>query len=201
MFKISGAKAPIWQTHIIKTPWQQDTELRNWQKSHTKKAHRHWDHDVMRSRGRLKCDGTHEETRFRLSAKRTSPSKSAGASVQSTTGSRGVRICVSNAGFTMFRGSVKGTGYPFHSPVSPALPLPCVTVCHHVSTVLYDKKVHVDLYRVSSSTFWMEPDVCNIGKAELWNLCPLVDTRFIKNCQSDYIIRGHKFRTTHKKKL
>ena len=42
-----------------------------------------------------------------------------GASVQSTTGSRGVRISGSNAGYTMFRGSVKGTGYPPHSPVSP----------------------------------------------------------------------------------
>jgi hypothetical protein len=30
----------------------------------------------------------------------------------------------------MFRGSVKGTGYPLHSPVSPSLPLPCVTVWH-----------------------------------------------------------------------
>ena len=64
----------------------------------------------------LKCDGTREETRFRLSAKRTSPFKSAGASVQSTTGSRGVRISGSNAGYTMFRGSVKGNGYPLHSP-------------------------------------------------------------------------------------
>ena len=36
---------------------------------------------------RLKCDGTRAETRFRLSAKRTSPFKSAGASVQSTNGS------------------------------------------------------------------------------------------------------------------
>ena len=35
---------------------------------------------------RLKCDCTRAETRFRLSAKRTSPFKSAGASVQSTTG-------------------------------------------------------------------------------------------------------------------
>jgi hypothetical protein len=42
--------------------------------------------------GQLKCDGTGAETRFILSAKRTSPFKSAGASVQSTTGSRGVRI-------------------------------------------------------------------------------------------------------------
>jgi len=32
---------------------------------------------------------------------------------------------------------VKGTGYPLHSPVFPSLPLPCVTVCHHVSTGLY----------------------------------------------------------------
>jgi len=59
-----------------------------------------------------------------------------GASVQSTTGSRGVRISGSNAGYTMFRGSVKSTGYPLHSPVSPSLPLPCVTVCHHISTTM-----------------------------------------------------------------
>ena len=70
-------------------------------------------------RGQLKCDGTRAETRFRLSEKRTSLFKSAGASVQSTTGSRGVRISGSNAVYTMFRGSVKGTGYPLHSAVSP----------------------------------------------------------------------------------
>ena len=40
----------------------------------------------------------------------------------------------SNAGYTMFRGSVKGTGYPLHLTVSPSLPLPCVIVCHHIST-------------------------------------------------------------------
>jgi len=38
----------------------------------------------------------------------------AGASVHSTTGSRDVRISGSNAGYTMFRGSVKSTGYPLH---------------------------------------------------------------------------------------
>jgi len=61
------------------------------------------------------------------------------ASVQSTTGSRGVRVRINgiNAGYTMFCGSVKGTGYPIHSPVSPSLPLPCVTVCHHISTGVY----------------------------------------------------------------
>ena len=46
----------------------------------------------------LKCDGTCTETRFRLSPKRTSPFKSAGASVQTTAGSRGVHISGSNAG-------------------------------------------------------------------------------------------------------
>ena len=38
----------------------------------------------------MKRDGTHAETRIGLSAKRTSPFQSAGGSVQSTTGSRGV---------------------------------------------------------------------------------------------------------------
>jgi len=89
----------------------------------------------------LKCDGTRAETRFRLLAKRTSLIKSVGVSVHSTTGSRGVRISGSNAGYTMFRGSVKSTGYPLHSLVSPSLPLPCVTVCHHFSTGLYERDV------------------------------------------------------------
>jgi hypothetical protein len=92
---------------------------------------------LLRGRGQLKCDGTRAETRFRLSAKRTSPFKLWGASVQSTTGSRGVRISGSNARHTMFRGSAKGTDYPLHSPVSPSLPLPFVTGCHPISTGLY----------------------------------------------------------------
>jgi len=49
-------------------------------------------------RDQLKCDGTRAETRFLLSAKRASPFKSVGSSVQSTTGSQGVRISGSNAG-------------------------------------------------------------------------------------------------------
>jgi len=98
-----------------------------------------WSNSALCSRGRLrlKCDGTRAETRFSISAKQTSPFKSAGASVQSIIGSRGVRISGSNAGHTMFHGSVKGTGYPLHSPVSSSLPLPCVTVCHHISSGLY----------------------------------------------------------------
>ena len=91
--------------------------------------------------GQLKYDGTRAETRFRLSVKRTSPFKfDRWASVQSTTGSRGVRINGSNAGYTMFRGSLNGTGYSLHSPVSPSLPLQCVTVCHHISTGVLECK-------------------------------------------------------------
>ena len=47
---------------------------------------------------RAERNGTRAETRFLLSPKRTSPFKSVGASVQSTAGSRGVRISLSNAG-------------------------------------------------------------------------------------------------------
>ena len=66
-------------------------------------------------------DGTRAETRFRLSTKRTSPFKSVGASVQSTAGSRGMRISLSNAGYTVFRGSVRvlathSASFPFTSP-------------------------------------------------------------------------------------
>ena len=71
---------------------------------------------------RLKRDGTRAETRFRLSPKRTSPFKSAGASVQSTAGSRVVHISVSNAGYTTFRGSMRVLAthsirqFPLHFP-------------------------------------------------------------------------------------
>jgi len=85
----------------------------------------------------FKRDGTPAETRFHLSAKRTRPFKSSGASVQSTTDRRSLRISSSNVGYTMFRGSAKSTGYPLQSPVSPSLPLPCVTVCHQISARLY----------------------------------------------------------------
>jgi hypothetical protein len=68
---------------------------------------------------RSKRDGTRAETIFRLFSEmeRVHLNRQR-ASVQST-GSRGVRISGSNAGYTMFRGSVKSTGYPLHSPVFP----------------------------------------------------------------------------------
>jgi hypothetical protein len=94
--------------------------------------------DAASCRGQFKYDGTRAETRFRLSAKRTSPFKSVGASVQSTTGSRGVRISGSNgsnAEYTMFRSSVKSTGCPLHSPVSPP-------VRHHVRSHFHWSLAH-----------------------------------------------------------
>jgi len=87
-------------------------------------SHRGRKHVTQPKRGRvrLKCNGTRAETRFRLSPKRTSPFKSAGASVQSTGGSRGVRISGSNAGYTTFRGNVRILAthsirqFPLHFP-------------------------------------------------------------------------------------
>ena len=75
-------------------------------------------------------DGTHAETRFRLAPKRTSPFKSAEESVQSTAGSRGVYISVSNAGYTTFRGRVRVLAthsireFPLHFPSRAS---PCAT--------------------------------------------------------------------------
>jgi len=79
---------------------------------------------------RLKCDGTRPENRFRLSAKRTSPFKSAGGRQFSRL--LAAEVCAisgSNAGYTMFRGSAKCTGYPLRSRVSPLTSSP---VCHRV---------------------------------------------------------------------
>jgi hypothetical protein len=81
-------------------------------------------------RARAEPDGTRAETTFRLSCKRTSPFKSAGESVQSTTGSRGARISVSNAGYTTFRGRVRVLAthsirqFPLHFPSRAS---PCAT--------------------------------------------------------------------------
>ena len=73
-------------------------------------------------RARAERDGTRADTRFRLSPKRTSPFTSVGASVQSTAGSRGVRISFSNAGYTTFWGGVRVLAtysichFPLHFP-------------------------------------------------------------------------------------
>ena len=117
--------------HCLRLVWEVSVHKSNWSNV-----------TLTCVRGQLKCDGTRAETRFRLSATRTSPFKSAGGrQFKSTTGSRGVRISGSNAGYTMFRGSVKSTHNPLNSPISSSLPLRCVTVCHHISTGLYCMRI------------------------------------------------------------
>jgi hypothetical protein len=94
---------------------------------------------IAGSMARLKRDGTRAETGFRLSPKRTSPFKLAGASVQSAAGSRGVRISGSNAGYTMFRGSVRVLAthsirqFPLHFP-SRASPCAIRFQTHYTNT-------------------------------------------------------------------
>jgi hypothetical protein len=106
-------------------------------------------------RPRLKHDGTCGETRFGLSLKRTSPFKSAGASVQSTAGSRGVRISGSNAGYTTFQGSVRvlathsNRQFPLHFP-SRASPCAIRIQMHSSYTVIRE---HINLCLLESQFF------------------------------------------------
>ena len=76
-------------------------------------------------------------------------------SVQSTTGSRGVSISGSDAGYTMFRGSVKGTGYPLHFAsfpfTSPFRASPCVITFQLDSTTLQCDEAPNQPFRTVSS--------------------------------------------------
>ena len=79
---------------------------------------------------RAEPDGTRAETTFCFPPKRTSPFKSAGESVQSPAGSRGVLISVCNAEYTTCRGGVRVLitpsirQFPLHFPsrASPCAP-------------------------------------------------------------------------------
>jgi hypothetical protein len=91
---------------------------------------------------------------------------------------------VSNAGYTMFRGSVKSTGYPLHSPVSPSLPLPCVTVCHHNSTWLYStlnrkKSVFSGVFISLTVRFWIKECFVLLIGINVRNLLPNGDRFFL----------------------
>jgi hypothetical protein len=94
----------------------------------------------------LGLDGTHAETRFRFSAKRTSPCDSEGVPFQSTTGSQGVRVSWYHlycAGQAMLSGIAKHAGYPPNSPVAPSLPLRRVAMCIVILIVLYQQNLFV----------------------------------------------------------
>ena len=79
------------------------------------------------------------------------------------------------AGYTMSRRSVKSTGYPLHSPVSPSLPpLPCVIVRHLISRGVYNSYFSVrNKYSV------------NYGKAlNLLHSLRTKDTRNVKQAKA-----------------
>ena len=120
---------------------------------------------IPQCRARLKCDGTRAETRFDLSGKRTNLFKSAGESVHSTTGSRGVRISGSNgsnAGYTMLWGRVKDywlptplVCFPFTSPpVRHRVPsglnwaIPLYGIASSARTFTLTKVLPADTYRL-----------------------------------------------------
>ena len=92
--------------------------------------------DTYSFRLRLKSDDTRAETRFCLSAKRTSPFNRQGRQFSRLLAAE---VWASEVVILDTPSSevVKDTGYPLHSPVSPSLPLPCVTLFHQVSTGLY----------------------------------------------------------------
>jgi hypothetical protein len=93
---------------------------------------------------------------------------SAGASVQSTTGRRAVNISLQGLYCScqpLFCSLVTLTGYSLHSLVSPSLLLPCVAVCHHISTGVY-KQLWISCQSVEScmndgcvTSPWLKQDV------------------------------------------
>ena len=81
-----------------------------------------------------------------------------GGSVNLTTGRRAVHISLQGLYCSckpVFCIHVTLTGSPLHSLVSPSL-LPCVTVCHHISTGLYHNKAHVrEMFETSVQFQWL----------------------------------------------
>jgi len=76
-----------------------------------------------------------------------------GASVPSTTSRGAVHISLQGLYCSckpLFYCHVTFTGYPLHSLVSPSLLLPCVTVCHHISTGLY----YCTVFPIFLSSIW-----------------------------------------------
>ena len=60
----------------------------------------------------------------------------------------------------------KSTGYPLHSPVSPSLPVPCITVRHHISPGLY----HLTVPQTVVTTEQFALHIWQSGTINLWTL-------------------------------
>jgi len=93
------------------------------------------------STAHLKRDGTRAENRFGLSAKRMSPfklvGKGGGGQFSRLLAAEMCASAVVMLDTPCSEVECKTTGYPLHSHVSSSLPLPGVTVCHCISTGLY----------------------------------------------------------------
>jgi len=131
-------------------------------------------------RAHLKRDGTWAETRFGLSEKWKGPFISVWESVQLTAGSRGVRISGQTMDKPCLEAQCKSSGYPLQSPISLSLPLPRVTVCHHVSNSLYwggnlsphlcECEALASLRRTYLGSFFLDPeDIRVLGMGTIWN--------------------------------
>jgi hypothetical protein len=137
---------------------------------------------------RLKCDGTCAETKFCLSAKLRSPLSRRGASVQSTTGSRGVCISGSNAVYIMFRDSEKGTGYPLHSPVFPSLPFsrasPCAIAFQlDCSAVSRSRSAHLPRWKLFPPSYYRFLPPCLVRRRMSWLLALGIKQHVFELCR------------------
>ena len=96
--------------------------------------------DSMFIGGQFICDATCTETTFRLLAKWTSPFKLAGCQFSRLLAAK---VCASvvvimDTPCSEVVWRVLAT-HSIRQGISPSLPLPCVAVCHHISTGLYNK--------------------------------------------------------------
>jgi hypothetical protein len=129
--------------------------------------------DNMFIRGQFKCDGTHTETRFCLSAKQMSPFKLVVVSVQSTTGSWGVCISGSNAGCSMVVWRVLATHsirrFPRHFPSRAS---PCAITFQLESTSKWNIYTYIYVITLNLSHIsyqWKKTPTCNLFHSNiLW---------------------------------
>ena len=142
----------------------------------------------------FKCDGTRAETRFRLSAKRTSPFKSEEASVQSTTGRRAADISLQGLGCPckpVFCSHVTLIGYPlllfpFHFPSHAS---PCAITFQLDSIFYYYSATWSNLKQLGSVPASCRPHI-NIGTSIIRTVGYLKEER--QALQSSYVTsRGH----------
>ena len=147
----------------------------------------------------MKCDGKRAETRFRLSAKGTSLFKSEGASVQSTTGSRRVRISDSNAGYTHVPRWCEGYWLP--TPFA-SFPFTFPPVRHRVpSHFNWSLSPYLRTFSFFFSFFLLllrsaAPCVCNYVCGIKMHISLLILTRFLPVGSSDYVITRREINRT-----